>query len=157
MRSACYFDEILDYLLSYELNSLIEDELYYYSNTSTIIYTDHPSGELDIERLMDDKPCWFSTCQSKQRVKKNIIIWNIDKLGDIAFQALFHLIKMNEDSANFICVSQNYSKIHKSFFNIVIPFHIENPTKQFYIDFCFTSCLMICLKLQTTSKFLPFI
>jgi len=67
--------------------------------------------------------------------KKNIIIWNIDKLGDIAFQALFHLIKMNEDSANFICVSQNYSKIHKSFFNIVIPFHIENPTKQFYIDF----------------------
>ena len=85
MRSACYFDEILDYLLSYELNSLIEDELYYYSNTSTIIYTDHPSGELDIERLMDDKPCWFSTCQSKQRVKKNIIIcdWGLGSFESV--------------------------------------------------------------------------
>jgi hypothetical protein len=67
--------------------------------------------------------------------KKNIIIWNIDKLGDIAFQALFHLIKVNEDSANFICISQNPNKIPKSFFNIIIPFHIQNPSKQFYIDF----------------------
>ena len=42
---------------------------------------------------------------------------------------------MNEDSANFICVSQNSNKIPKSFFNIIIPFHIQNPSKEFYVDF----------------------
>ena len=67
--------------------------------------------------------------------KKNIIIWNIDKIGDIAFQSLHNIIKMNEDSANFICISQSLNKIKKSIFSSVILFHIDNPSEQFYIDF----------------------
>lgn len=67
--------------------------------------------------------------------KKNIIIWNVDKLGGIAFEALHNIIKNNEDTANFICVSQTLNKIDRSIFGSVILLHIENPDRNFYVDF----------------------
>ena len=67
--------------------------------------------------------------------KKNIIVWNIDKIGEIAFESLHNIIKINEDTANFICVSQSINKIASSFFSSVILLNIINPDVNFYINF----------------------
>jgi replication factor C subunit 3/5 len=64
--------------------------------------------------------------------KKNIIVWNIDKLGVIAFDSLHYVIKKNEDHANFICISSNSNKIDKSILSILNEINISNPDKQFY-------------------------
>ena len=67
--------------------------------------------------------------------KKNIIVWNVDKIGEIAFESLHNIIKNNEDTVNFICVSQSINKIDNAIFSSVILLNIPNPDKQFYIDF----------------------
>lgn len=67
--------------------------------------------------------------------KKNIIVWNVDKIGEIAFESLHNIIKNNEDTANFICVSQSLNKIDKALFSSVILLNIPTPDKQFYLDF----------------------
>jgi len=67
--------------------------------------------------------------------KKNIIVWNIDKFGGIAFESLQNVIKNNEDNANFICISSNSNKIDKSIFSTLNSININNPDRNFYIDF----------------------
>jgi len=67
--------------------------------------------------------------------KKNIIVWNIDKIGGIAFESLHNIIKNNEDTANFICVSQSLNKIDSAIFSSLTLLNIENPDKKFYADF----------------------
>ena len=67
--------------------------------------------------------------------KKNIIVWNIDKIGNIAFESLHNIIKTNEDTANFICVTQSLNKIDRSIFGSVTLLNIENPDRNFYLDF----------------------
>jgi len=67
--------------------------------------------------------------------KKNIIIWNIDKIGEIAFESLHNIIKNNEDTSNFICVSQSINKIDESIYSSVILLNILNPDKTFYLNF----------------------
>lgn len=67
--------------------------------------------------------------------KKNIIVWNIDKLGVIAFDSLHYVIKKNEDHANFICISSNSNKIDKSILSTLNEINISNPDKQFYSNF----------------------
>lgn len=67
--------------------------------------------------------------------KKNLIVWNIDKIGEIAFESLHNIIKNNEDTANFLCVSQSINKIDRSFFSSVTLLNIVNPDKNFYINF----------------------
>jgi len=67
--------------------------------------------------------------------KKNIIVWNVDKIGEIAFEMLHNIIKINEDTANFICISQTTNKIDKAIFSSVILLDICNPDKNFYLDF----------------------
>lgn len=67
--------------------------------------------------------------------KKNIIIWNIDKIGGIAFESLHNIIKNNEDTTNFITVSQSLNKIDRAIFNSVILLNVENPDFTFYQDF----------------------
>ena len=68
--------------------------------------------------------------------KKNIIVWNIDKLGTIAFEILQNVIRNNEDTANFICVCNNPNKMDKSILSILFPIDIENPKENFYKHFC---------------------
>jgi hypothetical protein len=67
--------------------------------------------------------------------KKNIIVWNIDKLGVIAFDSLHYVVKKNEDHANFICISSNSNKIDKSILSTLNEINIINPNKNFYADF----------------------
>ena len=67
--------------------------------------------------------------------KKNIIIWNIDKLGSIAFESLQNVIKNNEDTANFICVSNNITNIEHSILSILIPINIRKPDESFHTNF----------------------
>jgi hypothetical protein len=67
--------------------------------------------------------------------KKNIIVWNIDKLGVIAFDSLHYVVKKNEDYANFICISSNSNKIDKSILSTLNEINIINPNKNFYSEF----------------------
>ena len=67
--------------------------------------------------------------------KKNIIVWNIDKLGVIAFDSLHYVVKKNEDHANFICISSNSNKIDKSILSTLVEINIINPDKHFYTEF----------------------
>ena len=67
--------------------------------------------------------------------KKIILVWNVDKIGEIAFESLHNIIKNNEDTANFICISQSVNKIDKSIFSSVILLNIVNQDRQFYLDF----------------------
>jgi len=87
--------------------------------------------------------------------KKNIIIWNIDKLGSIAFESLQNVIKDNEDTANFICVSNNIMNIEHSILSIVLPIDISYPDEYFYRDyFCkfgIDESLLDSIKMGNTS------
>lgn len=67
--------------------------------------------------------------------KKNIVIWNIDKLGVIAFESLHNVIKNNEDTANFICITNDITKIDPSILSVVNQINIKKPTDKFYLDF----------------------
>lgn len=67
--------------------------------------------------------------------KKNIIIWNIDKLGLIAFESLQDVIKNNEDIANFICITNDITKIDHSILSIVSLINIKAPAKTFYLNY----------------------
>jgi hypothetical protein len=67
--------------------------------------------------------------------KKNIIVWNIDKLGVIAFDSLHYVVKKNEDHANFICISSNSNKIDKSILSTLSEINIINPDRHFYSEF----------------------
>jgi len=67
--------------------------------------------------------------------KKNIVVWNVDKIGEIAFESLHNIIKNNEDTANFVCVSQSLNKIDRSIFSSVILLNIPSQDKSFYLDF----------------------
>ena len=67
--------------------------------------------------------------------KKNIIVWNIDKLGVIAFDSLHYVVKKNEDHANFICISSNSNKIDKSILSTLNEINIINPDRNFYSEF----------------------
>lgn len=67
--------------------------------------------------------------------KKNIIVWNIDKLGVIAFDSLHYVVKKNEDHANFICISANSNKIDKSILSTLNEINIINPNRNFYSEF----------------------
>jgi len=67
--------------------------------------------------------------------KKNIIVWNVDKIGEIAFESLHNIIKNNEDTANFICISQSINKIDNAIFSSVVLLNIPSPDKNFYVNF----------------------
>jgi len=67
--------------------------------------------------------------------KKNILVWNVDKIGGIAFESLHNIIKNNEDTANFICISQSLNKIDRAIFGSLILINIINPDYNFYVNF----------------------
>ena len=63
--------------------------------------------------------------------KKNIVIWNVDNLGKIAYESLINIIRNNQDTSNFICVCSNNKKIKKSIFNVITPIVIKPVDKNF--------------------------
>ncbi len=67
--------------------------------------------------------------------KKNLVIWNIDKIGEIAFESLHNIIKINEDTANFICISSSINKIDDALFSSVVLLDIITPNRDFYVNF----------------------
>ena len=68
--------------------------------------------------------------------KKNIVIWNVDAMGTISFESLLNTIRINQETANFICICKNIKKIDKSVYGVMIPIIIEDMEMDFVRDFC---------------------